>query len=83
MDLSHVITQADWPPDMLKEKEKPPEPAPPAPTMAAAKVSAMDAALRQRKRAASGGAGRVTTGTPTLLQQRIGATGTPRTLIGS
>ena len=57
---------------------------PSVPTLdpSAAKVSAIDAAQRQRRRAAAGSAGRVTTGTPTLLQQQITAGRTPRTLIG-
>jgi len=54
----------------------------PAPALNAAGV-ASSAAQRQRRRAAAGNAGRVSTGTPTVLQQQIGATGAPRTLIGS
>jgi hypothetical protein len=54
----------------------------PPPALNAAGV-ASSAAQRQRRRAAAGNAGRVRTGTPTALQQQIGATSAPRTLIGS
>ena len=55
----------------------------PSPAIPAAASIASEAAKRARRRASVGNAGRVSTGTPTALQQQIGATGAPRTLIGS
>jgi len=65
---------------------KPAPAAAPAPSLlneAAMKGSAASAAQRQRRRAAAGHSGKVTTGTPTLLQQQVAASLIPKTLIGS